>query len=202
MKREKIANVLARTEGARGYLAKEIPALEKSIADSMDRAERIDEAQTLLQVVAQETQSALRFRVEEIVQVALDAVFESRYDFQIAFEIARGKTEARLKFISRATGVEIDPMNASGGGVVDLAAFALRLSALTLSREAPRVLLLDEPFRFLSRDLQKRAGEILCALAEKTGVQIVLVTHIAALVDSADTVITVAKNSDGRAEIS
>ena len=134
----------------------------------------IDKAQAFIQIVAQQTQEQLRYHIEDIVQLCLDTCFPDEYQFKIIFEIKRGKTEARLCFVK--DGHEINPMDASGGGVVDLAAFALRIAAWSLGK-SDNTIVLDEPFRFLSKDLQPRAGEILQELSRKLGIQYIIVTH-------------------------
>ena len=76
-------------------------------------------------------------------------------------------------------GVEVDPMTASGGGVVDVAAFALRLSALALQRPPlRRTLILDEPFKFLSEEYRSRVVDLLDLLSSEMGVQFIMVTHL------------------------
>lgn len=79
-------------------------------------------------------------------------------------------------------GQEIDPMSASGGGVIDVAAFALRLACLLLATPRPRrLLVLDEPFRFVSAKYRPKIRALLLQLSEELGVQIILVTHITEL---------------------
>ena len=56
----------------------------------------LEESQLLIQRVAQDTQSKLKFKVEDVVNTALDAVFPDEYSFSLDFELSRGKTEARL----------------------------------------------------------------------------------------------------------
>lgn len=161
----------------------------------------IEQAQVFLQKIAQETQSKLKFQIEDIVNLALDACFPDEYEFRLNFNIARGKTDAELVFISKKTGREIDPMGSVGGGVVDLTSFALRMSMFMLEREVDNVMILDEPFRFVSKDLQSRAGEILRKLSSRLGIQIILVTHIDNLIDVADRVFEVRKGFDGVSKI-
>ena len=163
-----------------------------------NRIKLLEQAQAFLQKVAQDTQSQLKFQIEDIVNLALETCFPNEYEFQLQFNIARGKTDAELVFLSQKTGRPIDPMNASGGGVVDLTAFALRIASYALEQGVDNVIILDEPFRFISRDLQARAGEILKSLSTKLGLQIVMVTHIGQMIDVADKVFEVKKNSDGR----
>ena len=171
----------------------------KTTLDNLNnRIKLLEQAQAFLQKVAQDTQSQLKFQIEDIVNLALETCFPNEYEFQLQFNIARGKTDAELVFLSQKTGRPIDPMNASGGGVVDLTAFALRIASYALEQGVDNVIILDEPFRFISRDLQARAGEILKSLSTKLGLQIVMVTHIGQMIDVADKVFEVKKNSDGR----
>lgn len=157
----------------------------------------LEQTQAFLQKIANETQEHLKFQIEDIVNLALETCFPNEYEFSIIFDIRAGKTEASLSFISKKTGREIDPMNASGGGVVDLTAFALRIASYALDRTCDNVIILDEPYRFISRDLQSRAGEILKNLSEKLNLQIIMVTHIGELIDVADRVFEVKKDSEG-----
>ena len=174
----------------------------KTTLDNLNnRIKLLEQAQVFLQKVAQDTQSQLKFQIEDIVNLALETCFPNEYEFQLQFNIARGKTDAELVFLSQKTGRPIDPMNASGGGVVDLTAFALRIASYALEQGVDNVIILDEPFRFISRDLQARAGEILKSLSTKLGLQIVMVTHIGQMIDVADKVFEVKKNSDGRSVV-
>jgi len=145
------------------------------------RAEAISEAQELAQAVAQAIQQQAHDRIAEVVSRCLEAVFDEPYQFIINFERKRGRTEASLRF--KRDGVEVDPMTASGGGVVDVAAFALRLSCLVLNNPPlRRVLILDEPFKFLSKHYRPRIRDLMLTLAQEMKVQFVMVTHIQELV--------------------
>jgi len=147
-------------------------------------------AQVFIQRVAKDTQQNLKFHIEDIVQLAIDSCFPGEYVFQVNFEIKRGQTEASLVFMKN--GIPVDPVDASGGGVVDLAAFALRIAVWSLGK-TDRVIILDEPFRFLSRNLHHSAGEILKKLSEKLELQIIMVTHNQEMEDVSDKVFIVKK---------
>lgn len=166
-----------------------------------ERLKNLEQAQIFLQTVAQETQEKLKFEIEDITNLALETCFPGEYEFEIQFNIARGKTEAKLLFKDQRSGKELDPMECSGGGVVDLACFALRIASYALESGTDNVIILDEPFRFLSRDLQQRAGEILKTLSDKMNLQIIMVTHIGEFIDIADKVFEVKKNNEGVSEI-
>ncbi len=62
--------------------------------------------------------------------------------------------------------------------MIDVAAFALRVSCLMLHRpRLNRVVIIDEPFRFVSVQYQDNVREMLEGLSKDLGIQIVFVTH-------------------------
>jgi DNA repair exonuclease SbcCD ATPase subunit len=186
---------LQRKQGERDTVIRQLADAQGKLSAVTNRQQHIEEAQQVLQLVAQKTQEGVVLHISDIVTAALDAVFEdTAYGFQIEFMQKRGKTEAELYF--ERGGERIDPMTASGGGPVDVAAFALRVALWSLLRRSSGIadtIVLDEPFRFLSRDLQSKAGQMLKMLSEKLGVQFIFVTHVQDLVDSADRVFEVSK---------
>ena len=174
--REKADALVAQRRAAKTVL---VNARQAVIAND-DGLNAADEAQQIVQAVAETIQEEAHDRIAGVVSQCLATVFEEPYEFRIKFERARGRTEAKLVFVRE--GMAVDPMDASGGGVVDVAAFALRLSCLMLSRPARRrAVILDEPFKFVSADRRDRVRAMLEGLAENLGVQFVMVTHIEAL---------------------
>ena len=134
------------------------------------------EAQKIVQALAESIQQEAHGRIAGVVSRCLAAVFEDPYEFRIVFEQTRGRTEARLVFVR--DGVEVNPIDSSGGGVVDVAAFALRLSCLMLSRPARRrVVVMDEPFRFVSKAYRPAVALLLEQLSKELSVQFIVVTH-------------------------
>lgn len=194
---QKIKEMVSTCKGIDFQLTKDIENYTQKEKQLNHDLKLLEDAQVFLQKIAQETQEHLRFQIEDIVNLALETCFPGEYIFQIKFEISRGKTEAELVFLDQKTKRQIDPMNASGGGVVDLTTFALRIACYALERGTDNVIILDEPFRFLSRDLQQRAGEILKTLSERMNLQIIMVSHIGEIIDVADKVFEVKKNENG-----
>ncbi len=152
---------------------------EKTIlAQAKQKVLDAEEAQQVLQAVAQTLQQSAHERIARIVTQCLKTVFgEDAYEFKIDFKRARGKTEARLVFVR--DGLELqDPLNEASGGVVQVAAFALRLADLIISKPARRkVLFLDEPFGGLHYEAADRVRGLLLGLAKEMKVQLVFTTH-------------------------
>lgn len=134
-------------------------------------------AQSVIQGLALSVQQQIHAKIASIVTNCLQVVFEEPYEFEIRFEQKRGKTSARMLF--KRNGVEMDPMTASGGGVVDVACFALRVACVIQHRPKLRpVLFLDEPFKFVSAKYRPRVRSLLESLSKDLGIQFIIVTHI------------------------
>lgn len=148
-----------------------------NLRTTREKVEALTQAQQIIQSVAEQVQTQAHGKITAIVDRCLKAVFgKEAYDFKISFLKSRGKTEAKLLFVKN--GEELDPKLAVGGGTVDVAAFALRLTDLLLARPRRRKLIAaDEPMRFLNgEEYQERFAAILEKLAEEFQVQFVLVS--------------------------
>lgn len=168
---------VARKQADWNLIRRKVAEDKDLLAVAEARVVDITEAQEFTQTIAQEIQQKAHARIAAVVSQCLEAVFDEPYAFKIHFEQKRGRTEASLVF--ERNGMEVDPLTASGGGVVDVAAFALRLSCLMLSRPPMRrLVVLDEPFKFVSEEFRGRVREMLNRLSQELGVQIIMLTHI------------------------
>ena len=184
--------ILEQKRGQRQQIAKDLKETRQQVRATKKELEISEEAQTIIQLVAQKTQEELEYRLSELVTLSMRAVFDDPYDLTVKFVIRRGKTECDLLFSKN--GQEFDPMSSTGGGVVDIASFALRVALWSLSKPRTRnVLILDEPLRFLSRELQPKASLMLKELSKKLDLQIIMVTHSSDLIIGADKVFNISK---------
>ena len=152
---------------------------KENLKNAKGRLSSAETARELVQEVAQKLQQAVHNQIAGIVSLGLKTVFSEPYNFKINFEKKRGRTEARLIF--ERDGLELDPISAAGGGVIDVAAFALRVACLSLSKPSLRpILILDEPFKNVSKTkgYLDQIPLLLEKLAEEMGLQIIMVTHI------------------------
>lgn len=153
---------------------------QEALLALQEKVEHTKQAQAIIQEATAFVQQQVHHQIADVVTRCLEAVFEEPYTFNIRFESKRGRTEASL--ILERDGLEVDPMTAAGGGVVDVVAFALRLACLSIAHPPVRPLLvLDEPFKFVSAQYLPRVRLLLETLSKEMGVQIVMVTHLGAL---------------------
>ena len=159
----------------------------RALAKEKQRQEDIQQARRIINIVAEQTQMQLEHKLSAMVTSALISVMPSEFsELKIEFMPKRGKTEAEIYFMD-AKGNRIDPMEDSGGGPVNLAATALKVSCWNVlrPRSAP-VMLLDEPFHFISKRYRSAAGQILREISKRLGIQIILISHEDSYIDCAD----------------
>lgn len=152
--------------------------LDDMLTAKRSQLEALEEVSTAVRQLAIQCQAQCQERIGSIVTRCLETIFgESKYTFKLIFEEKRNQTEARCVLLD-AESNEYDPVAACGGGVMDVVAFGLRLACLMLQKPSPaKVLLLDEPFRFLSREYRPAMLALLDSLAEELGMQFIMVTH-------------------------
>lgn len=172
--------------------------IDEGLLNSRRTKRSCEKAMLILQEVGQAVQDKFRVKIEGLVSLALASVFDNPYSLSSKFTASRGKVVAVLKFdTGKGT---IDPMTASGFGVVDVASLALRISLLCMAKTS-RILVLDEPFRFLSKDLQYKAGQLIQDLSRRLKIQFIIITHSKELATFADKTFLVKKTGYGKSTI-
>lgn len=168
---------LERRKGQRDQLNTSIEELTASISQDKRFLHRCERALAIVKQVGLQTQKQLEYHLAEQVSLVMGAVFDDPYQLKVNFLEKRGKTEADLLFVRR--GLEVSPMDSSGGGAIDIAALALRIAywGMRQDKNIRPVLLLDEPFsRLKGTDANHRALAIIQRLSRDMGLQIIMVS--------------------------
>ena len=185
-----IRKTLERRKGERNQLKQQIKVYRLEIRSLTSLRDNLEQARGIIRDVGLKTQQQLQFHISDITSLALNAVFEDPYELKVEFVQRRNKTECDLMFVR--DGKEIDPLEASGYGAVDVAAFALRVASWSMQQPRTRnTIILDEPMRFLSEDRQPYASQMIKELSDRLGMQFIIVTHEEALTQYADKVFQV-----------
>jgi len=190
-----IQSSIERRAGRRDQLNTTLASTQLSIATLTQKQDALASALEICQTVAKLTQQELEIHISELVSLALEAVFPRPYKLVLEFTLRRNRSEADL-LLEDEDGNRVNPMDAVGGGVVDVAAFCLKIALFSLIQPKPRrTLILDEPLRFLSTDLQSKASAMIKELSRKLNLQFIIVSHEEALLDSADKVFRVSNKN-------
>lgn len=152
-----------------------VQELEVTVKDLDSDVEVLVLASTVLEQLLKSVSVESLATVEKLVSYGLRVSF---HDLSIALKIEasqkRGVQYLDLKFVDK--GVEAPILSAFGGGPASVCAFLLRLLVCRRLNLAP-VLLLDEPFSFVSSDYVGNVAKLLRELSDKLGITILLVTH-------------------------
>jgi len=144
-----------------------------------------EQAREVVKIVSIKTQQQLQYHISDITSLALQSVFDNPYQLVVEFVERRNQTECDLKFYR--DGMAIDPLEASGGGAVDVACFALRIASWSLQAPHSRpVIILDEPMRFVSEGLKERTSSMIKEISDKLKLQFIIITHDPKLTSYAD----------------
>lgn len=178
-----------KAKGQEELLQQQQAKLETQLADLLSKNTMYELEQVLLQKTSEFARAQIKSHIEDIVTNALQVVFQQDLGFQILFDIKAGNPTAEFQVVSKtADGIlAVPPEDARGGGVVDVVSLALRLAVLQLIRpviEGP--LILDEPGKHVSEEYIQNLGYFLKEFSQKTGRQIIMITHNGHLAEIAD----------------
>lgn len=195
---QKLKDKINISKGEKLAIEKQLADEQTSLTTTNENYLVYEEALTIAKEVAIRTQQQLEYQISELVSLAFAAVFDEPYELKVEFVQRRGKTECDIFFTRDGNAIEPD---ASGGGARDIASFALRVTAMRLmSGNVKPLLILDEPFKFLSLDLQEKAAIMLKEVSKKLGLQVIMVSHNETLIENADNHIKIS-NCDGISKI-
>lgn len=140
--------------------------------------------QGILNTAIEMTQKSLEMKVSNIVSSLLSSISEDPYEFLVKFKPRRNTMECDLFFKRGEKKLHI--LESCGHGCADLASMGLKISHQKMQKGKRQVLLMDEPFRQLQKDLHGIVAEVLGEIAKTAGIQFIIVTHEKALIENAD----------------
>jgi DNA repair exonuclease SbcCD ATPase subunit len=185
MKITDLRTKLEQLKGAKALTEKQISETRQNVIELTKSLHYHEKAKEIVREVGMATQEKLQYHISDITSLALESIFDDPYELKVEFVKRRDKVECDLLFVRNGEGV--DPLSASGGGAVDVASFALRIASWSMMQPRTRnTIILDEPMRFLSEDLQERASKMIKELSEKLGLQFIIITHEPTLAMHAD----------------
>lgn len=189
-KAAKLRKELEQAKGKRDLLVQQKSDKEVELQAVEGNISTWEQVQLLLSKSSEFAREQLKQKIEETVTAALRSVFEDPgISFCVELGQVGGSPSASWQVISSYKDFEVaaNPEDARGGGVTDVVSLALRLALLELARpkhDGPVVL--DEPGKMISREYLPNVAAFLSKYGEKTGRQIIMVTHHGVLADAAD----------------
>jgi DNA repair exonuclease SbcCD ATPase subunit len=181
----KYSNFLAVTEDRMKNYQLQLDKLDVSIQESSALISQMEKSRELMNMVGSACQLKVKEVVERLVSEAFEVVFGDNYKFELEMAIVRNQPEVSMFVIQ--DGKKRSMKDEQGGGVIDLISFVLRIVmwSITTPRTAG-VMILDEPGKFISKNLQQVFGEMITELSRMLGIQFLMVSHEEELINTAD----------------
>ncbi|WNN94979.1 exonuclease [Microbacterium phage Magritte] len=179
--------------------------LKSEIEELGALVEDLDRVTLLLNSMGEDRQFETQSKIEELVTRGLRTIFDDTLSFHIV-QTVKGRNVV-VDFILRTTlertVIDTPVLDARGGGVAATIGFLLRLVVMLLSKgtRSENILVLDETFAHVSAEYLPAVGEFLQEVKDKTGIQILMVTHQPELAEFADRVYRFS-TEDGKTVIS
>lgn len=180
MSAEALRKKLAQNFARRAFLRAQTKTLTDRMAELQSEAEAIPAKLEALQDFNQFLQLRTFTYFESIVNQCLAAIFPKPMTLHIKAEVKRNQFEVSFELHQ---GDEVfNPLDEMEGGVLDVVSFGLRIAYIAL-KPVRRLLVLDEPFKWVGASNRVRLPALLEALSRDLGFQIIIVTHLQELID-------------------
>lgn len=203
---EKIKEIVQKRMNNKELIQNQLKHLKKRKRKEKKELLNKEKALIFVKRIALKTQNQLEFHLSDMVTTGLNSVFEEEYGFRILFEEKKkgGRTECRLFFEKK--GNLVDPLNFSGLGESDIAAFCLHGAAWSMDKRYRNILILDEPFKHLKgEDENIRAIQMMQMMSRELKIQIICINDERAprekIIEFADKVFEVKQNKKGISNI-
>jgi len=190
--KDKLQNKISEIKGQYDLLGVQLKELSSSIETETENQLLYKKAVEILDLAQKSVQASLKEKFESMVTYALHYVFGAEYKFELEFGRRGNLQEVDFNIKTKDLTEPQNPLDTSGGGVLDIVSLALRVAFLELY--TPRIegpIILDESFKHLSEQYLLDASEFLNVLSKKINRQIILVTHKNELINSAYNVIEI-----------
>jgi len=155
------------------------------VAGELDNLQKV---RTFFIRITNLTQQKVKNYLETAANHAISAVFPSRdFQFDVEFGSSRGRTECRLTINEGE--IPYDLRGDMGGSILSVLGLSLRVALRGCQKPKRRnVILMDEPFMHVDKNLMEFVGRILKELANQAKIQIIMITHEPTLAQFGDSV--------------
>ena len=147
----------------------------------------------LLSLVQEVTRDRIKQGFETIVTHALNYIYDSdKYSFHLEFSRRGNLQELNLAVQTPDKPESLDLLKTDAGGTKNIVSLALRIVLMEVS--TPKIngfIISDESFANLSEKFRPRASQFLKEMNQKMNRQIIAISHLPEMMESADKLIEV-----------
>jgi len=163
-------------EGQRFSLKNLLEEQKKLLDGANQDVVECDLSLKLLELVGTTGRARVKDEIEVLVTHALRSTF-NREDYQFLVNFLHRRNQIECDLLLETNGRSGDPLESSGGGVVDVITTALRFVMLTLLNVTGPCGL-DEPGKFVSENARPNFLSFIKEFSERASRQIIMTTHV------------------------
>ena len=186
----------------------DVDALQVKVDDAVHNDEVMRKAILLLGTVSDNARGSVKSSFEKIVTEALQFITQST-DYEFVIQENKNGSKPAYEFYIKTTvdGVESlqNPIEANGGGFIDIISVAAKYAYLELFN-APRIMnssvILDEPGKMIDEQRSIKFAEYLKELGSSYNKQTIMITHNPTLTTIADKTYYVTQTADKVSHVS
>lgn len=199
---KEISADLSRKEGWRDMLQHTLSTATQEIHSINDKLNYMKLIEVFLAQFADERQASVYRQLEATVSEGLQTVFGEDIRLVVSNKMVGSRSETVFTIVSPTPDGELETsiMDARGGGVAAIVGFLIQAVLVLLTPGMRPILFLDESFRNVSAEYQEPLSKFIRDLCDRTGLQVVLVTHQPAIAEYATTWYSF-KQKDGQTTI-
>jgi hypothetical protein len=160
------------------------------INEEKSKVEILEKCRVLIMEIGKTTQAQVQQYIEDTVTLALQSVYGQTYKFVVKFEYNKRDQLETQFFLDKGGKLLELRKNTTGGGVVDLCAFSMRMVVWVLDDETPSppIMIMDEPFKNVSAKFIPSVSEVVKQVSDMLEIQFIIVTHNETFIENADTI--------------
>lgn len=189
---ESFARRLSMVEGMRESKRKSVEALQVEVSGLEEKMRVLSLTEKVLKHLIDRLAKGELERMDKLVTYGLSLVFPGR-DIKFVSRIEEYGKRMRVVLRTVEAGREISPASKSSVQVIE--SFIIRLLCMRKLHRAP-LMLLDETFAAVDNVNIENVGKLITQLSSKTGMDILLVTHLPQFADWGDHMYRIVKHKD------
>ena len=163
---------------------------EKEKQELIDRIEICSKSIEFVEKVSTEERQGIKTRVEDLITSCLKDVFDDSYSVEFDYGMKRSKTSVEVYAIRDCEdGLKVkSQIDGIGGGVADSISLPLKLIVLINDDSLERILILDEPGKYLSANHVPKFANFIQTISKKLKIQVIMVSHHQCMGQYADSI--------------
>lgn len=179
-----------------GILQKHINVNTEKIDSHSSQMKVCKEALTFLEDLANSRRSNIKSKIETILTEGLRMVYGENYHVELTYCFKNNRSHMDIEVVKKTPLGDVQrTMDGFGGGVSDCISVPLRLLVLLGSRQTDKVCILDEAYKHVDIDRVENVAQFIKSIANKLGIQVILLSHHEIMQNVADTVFQMQDNN-------